>query len=80
MGHGGSADGRLRVPTRAPFIDLHALFGLAGKLRVDSRNHIRIAAPAESWEPRSRGFPCIFRTDQGIAPRDEFAPDSLHRH
>ena len=39
-----------------------------------------IGPSAAQPAPLLIAFPCNFPTDQGFAPRDEFAPDCPHRH
>ncbi len=55
-------------------------FLFAANSRPSPRSWSRIRAPVRSAGRDPRGFPCIFPANQGIAARDEFAPDSPHRH
>ena len=61
-------------------LEENSLFLLTGNLSLQPRKRLEILAVVTPGEPNSGGFLCIFPVDQGIGRRDEFAPDSPHRH
>ncbi len=77
------------IPRRCqlPRIDLfpgseraYSLGVRTGKLSLWLRQGWGILDLMPPGESDCGGFPCIFPADQGSRPRDEFAPDSPHRH
>ena len=55
-----------------------SLFPNVGKPRPGQRDWRQLERKGP-WVVRSRGFPCIFRADLGLAPRDGLATECAHR-
>ena len=61
-------------------VGINSLFWNTGNPLLPPRKRLGNSAPVPPAASSLGEFPCIFPVDQGIAPRDEFAPDSPHRH
>ena len=60
--------------------ELNSLFLVTGNLALCWRNGWGISDPIAPKVSDIRKLPCIFPTDQGNDRREEFLPDSAHRH
>ena len=58
----------------------NSLFPKSGNTPGGTPKSDQITEAASPGSPDFGVFPCIFPANQGFAPRDEFAPDCLHRH
>ena len=59
---------------------IYSLFLTAGNLSLSPRKRTENSALIPAAASSLAEFPCIFPADQGKDSRDEFAPDSPHRH
>ena len=67
-------------PVIALLIETNSLFLITGNLPLWQRKGWRILDQIAPGEPGIGEFPRIFPVDQGNDSRDEFPPDSPHRH
>ena len=55
-------------------VETNSLFPIAGNLSLRQQESFESSALCPPEESTFEEFPCIFPTNQGIAPRDQFAP------
>ena len=70
----------LLSPGTSLLVEINSLFLITGNLSLRPRKGFEISALDPPGGGSFDEFPCIFPVDQGIDSRDEFAPDSFHRH
>ena len=79
---GSIAAARRPVPAARTslLVETNSLFLMTGNLPLPLWKGLGISDLIRPGEFDFGRFPCIFPAHQGSRPRDEFAPDCLHRH
>jgi hypothetical protein len=61
-------------------VEINSLFSITGNPSLSTWERSGKSALVPPETSRFEEFLCIFPVEQGSAPRDEFAPDFVHRH
>jgi hypothetical protein len=70
----------LRIPADSRLFGTNSLLSITENLSLLLRKGWGISGLIRSEESEFGEIPCIFPVCQGWGQRDEFAPDSPHRH